>query len=292
MHFIVVGANGSIGQKRTLILEEMGHKVKKIDSANNTFFYPEMAEDSDAVIICAPPVSCVDVGLQCVEAKVPFFIEKPGAINHRQFLTLVNKCEKQSLITMVSCNLRFTSEYRAIQDALPNLGTPVFAQAEFGYFLPFWREGQYRTYYSCYRMAGGGILLDSIHEMDYMFSLFGFPNNPKALIGTHNNTKELTDLDAEDNANLFVVYQSGLSMVIHLDYLQRAYKRTFSAVGTKGRIDQTFNVQGSSTMYKREMQHFIECVKKGVESVKPVDQHLKLLELVDKIKNTSDEHPN
>jgi predicted dehydrogenase len=284
MKLLVVGDQGSIGKRRKMLLEEMGHTVKGVDLKSNSQFDSDMAEDFDAVFICLPPTQCVNAALDCVTAKVPFFLEKPGAVSSKDFHRLSAKLEKIDLVNMVCCNLRFTPEYKAIEEAIPNLGKPLFAYAEFGYFLPFWREGQYRTYYSAYRMAGGGILMDSIHEFDYLFSLFGYPDKPAALFATHENTKEMSELDAEDTANVFLLYKSGLNLVVHLDYLQRAYKRVFHAIGTKGRIDATFNVQGSNSMYKNEMKHFLECVKHGVETCKPVWQHMRLLEFVDKIR--------
>lgn len=282
MQLAIIGSEGSIGKRRKGILEELGHTVTGFDDKLGSIFDKKAAKEFDAAFICVPPVSCVKVASDCADSKLPFFLEKPGAVSYREFLTVVGKAEKSNVINMVACNLRFTSEYRAIQDALPNIGKPIYTHAEFGYFLPFWRPGEYRTYYSCYRMAGGGILMDSIHELDYMFSLFGHPDKPVATVVAVENTRELADLDAEDTANVYLLYKTGLNMVIHMDYLQRCYKRTFSAVGTKGRIDQTFNVQGSNAMYRDEMKHFLECVRKGTETVKDVHSHAKLLEFIDK----------
>lgn len=284
MNLLVVGDQGSIGKRRKMLLEEMGHSVDGIDIKNNQLLSKQLATSYEAVFICLPPTQCVPAACYCADTNVPFFLEKPGAENHRTFLTLVGKCAKKDLVTMVACNLRFTPEYAAIEASIPNIGKPVFAYAEFGYFLPFWRKEEYRTYYSCYRMAGGGILMDAIHELDYMFELFGFPDKPKICVATNENTKELIDMDAEDTANVFLVYKNGLSMSIHLDYLQRSYKRVFHCIGTKGRIDQTFNVQGSNSMYRHEMQHFLDCVKTGKETCKPIWKHAQLLEFLDKIK--------
>lgn len=282
MKLLVIGSEGSIGKKRKQILEEMGHKVTGIDIKTRTQWDPDMAEKFDAAFICVPPQQAVIHASGCIDGDLPFFLEKPGAVNHRDFLTLTAKLQRKDIVNMVSCNLRFTEEFKAIRNALPNIGKPVFAYAEFGYYLPFWREGQYSNYYSCWRVAGGGIMMDAIHELDYMFNLFGHPDKPKAIIVTNENTKELPELDAEDSANVIVLYKTGLTMTIHLDYLQRAYSRRFHVIGTKGRIDQTFNVQGNYAMYRNEMQHFLDCVKNDTPTIKTVEQHLKLLEFIDK----------
>lgn len=282
MQLAIIGSEGSIGKRRKGILEELGHQVTGFDYKLGNVFDKKAAKEFDASFICLPPVECVKTASYCADVGTPFFLEKPGAVNYRDFLTLTGKCDKSNVVNMVACNIRFTTEFRAIQDAIPNIGRPLVSMAEFGYFLPFWRTGEYRTYYSCYRMAGGGILMDSIHELDYMFALFGYPKDPVATVVAVENTKELADLDAEDTANVYLLYKNGLNMFIHMDYLQRSYKRLFSCVGTKGRIDQTFNVQGSNAMYRDEMKAFIDCVKTGNESIKTVHDHARLLEFIDK----------
>lgn len=280
---MVVGSEGSIGKRRARLLEEMGHRIVRKDIKNHDVVDIDTIKDVDAAFICVPPTSSVDVATFFQTANIPYFLEKPGAVNFRQFLPLSAQAVKSDLVTMVACNIRFTSEYRAIEDALPNIGKPLFTYAEFGYYLPYWREGSYNTYYSCYKVSGGGILMDSIHELDYMFSLFGYPDAPIALVHDQENTKELEHMEAEDTANVFIMYRNRLNMMIHLDYLQRSYKRVFFAIGTKGRIDQTFNVQGNNEMYRREMTHFLDCVKKGNRTCKPVEQHGRLLEFIDHI---------
>lgn len=283
MKLTVVGASGSIGKRRADLLEDMGHKVTRIDVKTKTELTPAALHDTDAVFICTPPNTLCNLGVMAASVNTPFFLEKPGAINHREYLNLLNAVKDKDLTTMIACNLRFTSEFRAIQEALPNIGTPVYANAEFGYFLPFWREGNYRTYYSCYKMAGGGILMDAIHELDYVSALFGSPLSASVSMAKVDNTGEL-DIESEDSATIMLGYNNGPMTVVHLDYLQRSYKRTFSCVGTKGRIDQTFNVQGSNAMYRNEMAHFLDAVKKNTDTCKTVESHLQLLEFVDRLR--------
>jgi predicted dehydrogenase len=288
LKLLVIGAKGSIGKRRMTLLEEMGHEVTGIDV--ETIISAKLVKEYEAAFICTPPNTQVRLAYICAENGVPIFVEKPGATNYREFLSLVGVCQKKSVVNMVACNLRFTSEFKAIQDSLPNIGKPIYATAEFGFHLPSWRDGNYKNYYSCFRMAGGGILLDAIHELDYLFALFGMPD-PKTVIATAakiEHTGEL-DIESEDSATLFFIYKNGPSATVHLDYLQRSYKRAFSAVGTKGRIDQVFNVQGSNAMYKAEMKHFLDCVKSGKETVKDVYQHSLILEFVDKVKGDEPE---
>lgn len=285
MKLLVVGAAGSIGKRRMGLLEQTSNEVHGIDK--EVLLTPRLAKEFDAVFICTPPTKHVNMGLICSEAGVPFFLEKPGATGLREFLPLATSVEKSGVTNMVACNLRFTNEYKYISESLPNLGKLVYVTAEFGYFLPFWRSGEYRTYYSAYKAAGGGIMMDAIHEYDYAFSLFGHPKPGKDFVSAHiQHTKEL-DIEVEDSCNVMVGYSHGPDLVVHLDYLQRTYKRTFHAVGTKGVLDVVFNVQGSDQMYRNEMKHFLDCVKKGEETCNPVWKHQNTLDFIEAIKDKS-----
>ena len=281
MQLAVVGSAGSIGARRKRLLEEMGHKVQGFDVKDHTPFSASHAKNFDAVFVCTPPLDQTNTAYECAQREVPFFLEKPGAISFRSFLPLTSVCEKTGVVNMVACNLRFTAEFAAIKASMARIGKPLYATAEFGYYLPFWREGDYRTYYSSYRMAGGGILMDAIHELDYVAALFGDLNKAETTFRLE-STDEL-DMEVEDSASLFITYKAGPAVAVHLDYLQRSYKRTFSLVGTKGRIDQTFNVQGSDSMYRDEMKHFLDCVKSKEPTIKDVFQHARLLEYLEKI---------
>ncbi len=286
MKLLVIGAKGSIGKRRLGLLEQTSHDVRGIDV--ETVVTPRLLKGFDAAFICTPPNTHAALGTACSDAGVPFFLEKPGATGLRDFMPLAVSVEKSKVINMIACNLRFTNEYKYIQDSLANLGKLLYANAEFGYFLPFWRTGEYRTYYSAYKAAGGGIMMDAIHEFDYIFSLFGHPKLGKDFVSAHiQHTKEL-DMEVEDSINVMIGYQHGPDMIVHLDYLQRAYRRSFRAVGTKGALDVTFNVQGSDQMYRAEMKHFLDCVRKGEETINPVWKHQATLDFIDALKDKAE----
>ena len=74
----------------------------------------------------------------------------------------------------VVCNMRFHPAVAALRHALPMIGKPLFAQAHYGNYLPDMRPGaDYRTLYCASAAAGGGVILDAIHEIDYLIWLFG-----------------------------------------------------------------------------------------------------------------------
>lgn len=284
MNLLLLG-NGSIGKRRASILESMGHSVKRLDIADK--FSTSVVKQYDAVFICTPNVHHFEHVITCIQAERPFFCEKPLCLDTRQSSYLCNELLKRPLVNMVACNIRFTEEYKYLKNALSNVGTPLYSTCEFGYYLPYWREGDYKNYYSAYKMSGGGVMLDAIHEFDYLFDLFGNLKAPgSAILYRIQNTGEL-NIDSEDNATVVVITPTGHVIVIHLDYLQRSYKRAFSCVGTKGRIETVFNVQDSNSMYRTEMKEFLRCVKTGEDTPNTVFNHHKVLEFVENIKDKS-----
>ena len=69
---------------------------------------------------------------------------------------------------MVGCNLRFTPEIQKISSK------SKYINVYFGYDLKKWRPNtDYLKSYSANRSLGGGILLDAIHELDYLYYKFG-----------------------------------------------------------------------------------------------------------------------
>jgi predicted dehydrogenase len=282
MNLAVIGHLGSIGKRRFHILQDMGHKVTGYDKGDK--ISPTALRQFDAAFICSPTQEHLTHVISCINAPLPFFCEKPLCTTAVDAHYLGNIILKTDIINMVACNIRFTEEFKYIQSALVNIGKPLYAFAEFGYYLPYWRTGDYRTYYSAYKTSGGGVLLDAIHEFDYLFELFGNLGAHSTLLFRAENTGEL-EIDVEDTATVTIMARNAPMIFVHLDYLQRAYSRKFVCVGTKGRVETTFNVQDNNTMYRHEMTHFLECVKAKKDTCNPIYKHLRVFDFVTLIRN-------
>src|SRR5438034_6395276 len=113
------------------------------------------------------------------------------------------------------------------------IGRPLAARAQCGYYLPFWRPGtDYREGYGARQATGGGIILDSIHEFDYLAWLLGRPREVFAYAGRVSSL----EIDTEDNADVLLRFDYGAVANIHLDYLQRTYRRACDFIGEDGVI--------------------------------------------------------
>jgi predicted dehydrogenase len=242
-----------------------------------------LARGPRAALICTPPAMHLSLALAAAEAGCHLFIEKPLAPTTEGVAELARAVARRHLTALVACNMRFHPGVRALKRWLDAgaLGRVLSAHARFGHFLPGWRpDVDYRQVYSAHRAAGGGILLDAIHELDYLGWLLG-PIAEVACIDGHVSDLEV---DAEDTAKLLLRARSGAIVSVHLDYVERIKRRGCEVVGSEGtalwesrgklpeqcRIerfdarsgawesrDETIDVEAP---FVEELRHFLRCV--------------------------------
>lgn len=159
---------------------------------------------------------------------------------------------------MVGCNMRFHPAIRDAKDVVEKHKV-IFARAEYGYYLPFWRKGDYRKSYS----AGidGGIILDDIHELDYLYWLFGNFIDLKIVFA------KVSDLEIkqEDVAEISVLFQNGTTGSIHQDYLCKNYHRTLEL--HLGHEIIRFDIKPTNLAFKKEVEYFIRCVEQKTQPI-------------------------
>lgn len=248
MRFGVVGA-GSIGQRHCRNLAALGHQViawdpiaDRVRAATETSnvmaaggLDAVLAAGPAAVLVCTPPAHHLDVARRAVGAGCHVFVEKPIAHASAGVAELLDEARRRGRRVVVGFNLRLLpslGRVRALLDA-KRIGRVLSARAEFGGYLPDWRAGRdYRDNYAVSAAQGGGILLDAIHEIDYLGWLFGEADEVSAA------TEHVSDLagDTEDLAEVTIRYATGVLAQAHLDYVQRAYRRNLQVIGEAGTI--------------------------------------------------------
>lgn len=122
----------------------------------------------------------------------------------------------------VAYNLRFhplLQQLKTIIDQSPRL---ITAHIYVGSYLPNWRiNTDYRQSYSAYRTAGGGVLRDLSHEIDYTLWLFGCWRRLTANGGKFSTL----EIDSDDTYSILMETPSCSSVAIHLNYIDRVPRR-------------------------------------------------------------------
>jgi predicted dehydrogenase len=239
----------------------------------------------EAVIVAAPTSLHVRLALEAVRQGCHLFIEKPLADRWEEVGALLDLLHAQSRVTLVGCNMRFHPGLAAVKKLLDEcaVGRIIAARVEVGHYLPDWHPWEdYRRGYSARKELGGGVILDAIHEIDYIRWLLGEVATVACLAGKFSRLQ----IDTEDAAAMLLRFESGAVGEIHLDYVQRAYSRTCQIIGEEGTIHwdytagqvrwysaqtKAWQVFANPTdwepnqMYIDELRHFLRCLA-GEES--------------------------
>ena len=129
--------------------------------------------------------------------------------------------------------MRYHNGIIIIKKNLKKIGKPYFARAYAGHFLPNMRLNvDYRKTQAAQKKKGGNLILDFIHEIDYLNWLFG---NSKLLSITRKKLSNLK-IDVDDYSNIQLKHSKNIFSNINLDYLQNCSRRGCEVIGSKGII--------------------------------------------------------
>lgn len=323
MRFLVVGT-GSIGTRHARNLIAMGHEVSGWDARAEQLnlarraapgllaaagLGPGLASKPDAVLVCTPPASHVVVARQAVEAGCHVFVEKPVAHLSDEVPALLDTAKRAGRLFAVGFNLRFLPSLRRVKALVDagRVGRVYSASASFGFYLPAWRAGRdYTDNYAVSAAAGGGVLLDLVHEFDYLGWLFG---EARELCSAASHVSALAG-DTEDLAEVTVRFVSGVLAQVHVDYLRRAYRRDLEVIGADGVItwdyaSRAVTVLGpepergeaidasddgpNEDMYVSELRHFIACLEGHEKPLTDGWEALRSLRMVEAAKRAAAE---
>ena len=235
----------------------------------------------DAVFITNPTNFHIPHALKAAKHNCHLFIEKPLSNNMDGVEKLIHLAKKNNLIGMIGCNLRFHPSLRLIKKMLEEnwIGKVISIRAQAGQYLPDWHPGQdYRIGYSANKNFGGGVVLDLIHELDYLYWFFGEVKEVFAFIDKSSNL----EINSEDTAEILLRFRNNIIGEVHLDYVQRTPSRSCQIIAEEGTIIwdyykgevkvyritnnswKTFNLKKEfnlNQMYVDEIRHFINCLK-------------------------------
>ncbi|MFC1991139.1 Gfo/Idh/MocA family protein [Chloroflexota bacterium] len=258
-------------------LEEVKEKYNVKTFSN---FEEAMQVRPDAVLVCAPTSLHMNYALVAANSCCHLFIEKPLSHTIDGVDELIEVASSNNLVLMVGCNFRFHWGLKMVKIFLDEgkIGKVISARAEFGQYLPDWHPWEdYRQGYSAQQSLGGGIILDSIHELDYLNWLLGEVKQ----VYCYSDKMSNLEINVEDVSEMIFCLESKVIVSVHLDYIQRAYNRCLKIVAEEGTIIWSyqdnlvkFYLAGEgrwqtleknapydvNEMYVEEMKHFLCCI--------------------------------
>lgn len=308
MRALVLGC-GSIGSRHARNLAALGVEVVVVDtdpvaaatlaaSLGAAAVDREAAPPCELVVVATPSVSHVDDLRWALDHGSDVFVEKPVAVSR------AGAAEARALaaahpgrVVMVGCNLRFSEGYAAMVASREVAGAIAGVIAEYGWWLPAWRPtSDYRLQYSARRDLGGGIVLDAIHELDYVLALAG----PAVAVSGACGTSGILDVDVEDFADISLRHVDGALSHIHIDYLRRVYTRNCTVIGSAAqvtwdvprRVVEVVREPGAppqlvaaevdsdpNAQYVDEMRHLLSCMDTRAPTCNDVDRAAATLEV-------------
>ena len=237
MNILIVGL-GSIARKHIAAIRTLAPDARiyglrsskdapKVEGVTDLYGLDDAGIKFDFAIISNPTSHHATTIRELIGLNIPLFIEKPvfGELNNEN---LVETVESSGILNYVACNLRFLDSIRFLHDYIASHPDRRVNEVNVycGSYLPDWRPGtDYRKCYSAIPELGGGVNIDLIHDIDYVYWIFG---KPEKTVSVCRNVSSL-DIRAVDYANYTLLYPRFTASVI-LNYYRRDYKRTIEVV--------------------------------------------------------------
>ncbi|MEN6562106.1 MAG: Gfo/Idh/MocA family oxidoreductase [Christensenella sp.] len=207
----------------------------------------------DAVSICTPNNTHVEIALEALKRNIPFAIEKPVGVNDEEVQKLYDQVKKKNLKNMVCFTYRFKTAARFAKSMIESgeIGEIYHVYTEYiqdydlrPYSLPtFWRFQK--------NVAGGGVVYDlGCHVMDLVTFMTGL--NYESICATTENviktrpdpvTKEPREVTTDDYCHMLAKFTTGASAVFQISKCcigRKNYQR-IQIYGSKGAIIYTLN---------------------------------------------------
>lgn len=258
-----------------------------------------LAQKADVAFIGTPTSLHIPPALSAARSGCHLFIEKPLSHSLDGVDELLQIVAQKGLATLVGCNMRFHPGITKMKELLENgsIGRVICARVQSGQYLPDWHPWEdYRQGYSANKSLGGGIILDGVHEIDYVTWLLGEASQ----VFCFSDKLSSLEINTEDTAEILLRLKSGNIIEVHLDYVQRAYSRSCQIIGEEGTMLWDFNDKqvklysartkewqlfdeesnyDTNQMYIEEMEHFIDCIEGKATSINDVIEAKRVLEI-------------
>lgn len=304
MNLLICGL-GSIGRRHLQILKNSGnHRFTAFRSNKGLLQDGGIVDDEifdiseiskhkfDGALITNPTSLHVQSAITIAKNDIPMFIEKPLGKNSDGTEELYSLVKAKNLPVLMGYNLLYHPAILLIKKFLNEniIGKVIAAKAQFGTYMPGWHKDEdYKKSYAANASMGGGVVLTSIHEQNYLTDMFGEIIDIKAMeVGG-----DVIGIDAEEGVEILLKHESGVISNIHLNFFQKPYYRNCEIIGTEGTIYWDFMIPEIRIMkkdktqihklgddpiellnesYINQMKHFTDVLEKKAEPRIPLEK--------------------
>lgn len=244
-------------------------------------------ENYDILFITNPTSMHFDTLQKFSKNAKAFFVEKP--VFDTWDIDLDDLQLENDKIVYVACPLRYTAVIDYLKKNI-DIKDVFSVRMISSSYLPDWRPGiDYRQTYSAKKELGGGVSIDLIHEWDYLYYLFGEPDEVCSFKGKYSGL----EINSDDLAVSIARYPDKIAE-IHLDYFGRSPIReiqlfTADDIITGDLINQKVSFMKSQKIInfgeqrndyqKKEIEMFMDIFEKKAENPNDLHTALKVLKL-------------
>jgi predicted dehydrogenase len=231
----------------------VGDNLSHFPCYNNTQLAIENHQISHA-FVCTPTSKHLDDLTILVQNNISnIYLEKPVSHNFERIDELIS-VSKNFKRFVVGFDLHFDPGLNQVRQLISgkNIGNILSVNAFVGQYLPDWRPHEdHRKGMSASIEKGGGVLLDLVHEFDYIRWFLGTPSRLGSLV-QHNNYLEI---ETEDLADVLIAFENNSTATIHLDYHQKKLVRNCIITGTNGTIKWDLSASQVDWIDQDKLEH-------------------------------------
>lgn len=266
-----------------------------------------LAQKPDVAFITNPTNLHIACATACAKAGCHLFLEKPISDDMTGMDELKAEIAKAGIKVFVGYQNRLHPGIQAVKTTLEKkeLGRILSVEAVVGERLKTMHTYEdYKETYMARKDMGGGVVTNQlVHEMDYLYYLFGKPLTVYAFGGTQGDLS----IDVEDNCDgIFTMDYNGqtLGVRVHADFFQSPPSRYIKVVGERGQIqadliknavvktvdDVTEQIEYSdfarNDMFIEELKLFLDSIKNNTQEAITLEDGIVSLKMALAIKES------
>lgn len=240
-----------------------------------------LMQKPDVAFVTNPTNLHIPCAVRCAKAGCHLFLEKPISDSPEGIDELTRLVKEKGIKVFVGYQNRLHPAIGKLRELLEAeaFGEILNVRAVVGERLTTMHTYEdYKDTYMARKDMGGGVVTNQmVHELDYLYSLFGAPKAVYAVGGIMGNL----GIDVEDNCEaVYTVSYRGRSfpVSVHADFYQSPPERFVQVVGTRGKvradiikneIEWTIDDRTEKTVYDGFQRNdmFIEELKLFMEAV-------------------------